>query len=168
MAMEPTIRRLVARIARTNEERFRDGFGNVDKEALAEFVLDEFERTHEDAFPVLEEAGARFFVWEAIRGMFRATRSGLNAESDESGQLTLPHMEEVVGVKLTVPSTGGRHDAKDTIDCALWELEAVAVYYEEQADNLLQHRRFVLALIAHMRERDFAPTDTVRKLYKSA
>jgi hypothetical protein len=168
VAMEPGIKRLIERIARANEERFRDGYGNVDKEALSSFVLDEFERIHEDAFPTLEEEGARFFVWEAIRGMFRATRSGLSAESGDDGQPMLPHMEEVVGVKLTIPATGGRYDAKDAIDCALWELEAVAVDYEQRADALLQHRRFVMALIAHMREQGFAETDTVRKLYKSA
>ena len=44
----------------------------------------------------------------------------------------------------------------------------IAAYYEEQADVLMQHREFVLALAAHMREQGFAPGATVRDLYRKS
>ena len=107
MAMEQTIKRLVARIAQMHKEDFRDDFGNLDKNGLTAFVLDEFERTHADVLPTLEEEGARFFVWETIREMGRGTRSGMKAEKTEDGQLALPGLEEVVRTELTVPGVGG-------------------------------------------------------------
>lgn len=168
MAMEPTIKRLVSRIAQENKERFRDDFGNLDKNGLTSFILDEFERVHEDAFDCLEEEGARFFVWETIREIGRGTRSGMKAQKAEDGQLALPGLEEVARTELTVPGVGGRSDNKLAIDCTLWELEVIAAYYEEQADVLMQHREFVLALAAHMREQGFVAGATVRDLYRKS
>lgn len=168
MAMEPTLRRLVSRIAQENKERFRDDFGNLDKGGLVSFVLDEFERTHEDIFPTLEEEGARYFVWETIREQGRRTRSGMKANKTDDGQLALPGLEEVQRTELTIPGVGGKSDNKLAVNCTLWELEVVAAFYEEEADALLQHREFVLALIAHMKQHGFTEGSTVRDLYRKS
>lgn len=171
MAMEQNIKRLVLRMAREAESRFRDKNGGIDKDALTAFVLDEFERTHEDALSVLEQEGARFFVWEAIRELFRNTRSvmgsGVEEDKDDPLQPTLPSLEMVKDIKLTVPVESG-HDTKDLVGCMLWELDAVSRDYERRAETMLQHRKFVRALASHMRRRGFSETDTVRKLYKVA
>lgn len=162
-----TLRRLVLRIARTNEERFKDAAGKVDKRALADYVLDHLDP---DMLPVLEREGSRFFVWEAIRGSYRATRTGMKGGAKKINHLQpcLPSFEAVKGVKLTIPAAGGEYGTKDAPDCALWELEAVEEDYGKGIDDLIWHRAFVAALIKEMRRRGFGPGDTVRKLYGAA
>lgn len=165
MAMDQGIKRLVRRIAQENKSRFRDGFGNLDKNTLVAFVMDEFERIHEDAIATLEEEGTRFLIWEVIREDGRGTRSGLKAAKNPDGQLALPGLEEVAATELPIPGVGGHSDNKLAVDCTLYELEVVAAYYEEQADVLMQHREFVLALIEHMRRGGLRDSQTVRDLY---
>ena len=165
MAKDYGLRRLIVRRAAEFQDECKNQLGVVDKAALTERVLDALEETDPKLLDTLEAEGARYFVSEAIRETYRATRHGMKGEEGEE-QPALPELDAVRGVMLTVPVEAG-HDTKEIMDCALWELQAVADDYERRADSMLQHRRFVLALVRTMRNRGFGPADTVRGLYRA-
>lgn len=164
------IKRIILRIVRENQDRFKDGFGDIDKEAMTAFVLDELERVDPEFLEMLEREGARQFIWEAIREMHRGTRKGMKAEIEEAiaeaMQPRLPSFEEVEKITLSVPVGSTDHRAKDLPDCALWEVDATADDYGKRGHALLQHGRFLENVSHYMNLAGCGQTDTVRDFYR--
>lgn len=165
------IKRIILRIVRENQERFKDGLGDIDKEAMTAFVLDELERVDPDFLEMLEREGARQFVWEAIREMHRKTRKDMVAEIaevvEEATQPRLPSFAEVEKITLSVPVGVANHSAKDLPDCALWEVDATADDYNKRGHSILQHGQFLENLARLMKRAGCKRTDTVRDFYEA-
>ena len=172
MSIDPAMKRVVQRIAKTDEARFVGADGAIDKRALSEYVLDALEDRHPDVLPMVEREAPLWMVEEIIREMYRKTHGRMKAElkgmdQDEAAdaESRLPSFETVKDIKLSVPKGNGVYETKALPDCALWELDIVDQDYGTRADTMLQHQQFVRALNSQARLRGFEPTATVRRLY---
>lgn len=171
MKKDPGLSTLILRIARANEEAHKDERGGIDKEALCRRSIDEFGETHPDAFEMLEGEAVWGYVWEIISKAYRDTRSGMGSLVEPAGEEAeprLPSFEMVAPIKLGVPLGDNRYESRDMIGCTLEELQAVADDYAKRARSMMQLQRFVATYVKEMRRREFAATDTVRKLYVAA
>ena len=171
MSIDPSIKRIVQRIAKEAEAMFVGAGGAIDKKALSEHALDAVEQRHPDLLPVVEREAPLWMVEEIVREMYRKTHARMKGEVEaeegggEEAEPRMPSYEKVKGIRLSVPKGQGSYETKALLDCALWELDVVDQDYGTRADTMLQHQGFVRALNVQARLRGFEPTDTVRKLY---
>lgn len=118
---------------------------------------------------MLQREAAWDYVWSAISKEYRDSRYGMISAEESGWELEpqLPSFEDVSRRKLTVPTDTGT-SPKSLLDCSLWELDATARDYEQQADTLMQHRGYIKMLAAHMRRQGFDLNDKASKLYKAS